>query len=68
MNLQGSGGTHDWVEVCCTVVEQVVESQYVAVEDKAADPGSMAVEDIGGVAAVVSGRCSAVGPDSIHWP
>ena len=31
------------------------------------DLDSMVVEGIGDVAAVVQGRCSAVGPGSIHW-
>lgn len=67
MNLQGLGGTHDWLEVYCIVVEQVVESRYAVAEDKGADPGSVVAEGIGGVAVVVQGRCFAVGLDNIHW-
>lgn len=66
-NLQGLVGTHDWLEVYCTVVEQVVGSRYAAAEDMGADRGSAVAEGIEGVVAVVQGRCFAVGLDNIHW-
>lgn len=68
MDLLSLGDILGWLEVWYTAVEQVVESRYAAVEDKGGDLGSTAAEGIGGVAAVVQGRCSAVGPDNIHWP
>ena len=48
------------------MAEQVVESRCAAVEDTGGGLDLMAVEGIGDVAAVVRGRCSAVGPGSIH--
>ena len=59
-------GTHGWVEVDCTAAEQVVASQYAAVEDRDGDLGLMVVGDVAGVAAVVQDCCFAVGSDSIH--
>ena len=49
------------------MVEQVVESRYAAVEGMGGGLDSMVAEGIGDVAAVVRGRCSAVGLGSIHW-
>ena len=68
LNLPGFGDTLDWLAVWYIAAEQVVENRYAAVEDKGGDLGSTAAEGVGGVAAVVQDRYSAVGLDNIHWP
>ena len=66
MNPQGLEGSRDSVVVGCTAMGQVGGSQCVAVEDKGAEPGSMAEEDIEAAVAVAQGHCPVSGFGSIH--
>lgn len=66
MNPQGLEGSRDSVAVGCTAMGQVGGSQCVAVEDKGAELGSMAEEDIEAAVAVAQGHCPVSGFGSIH--